>query len=276
MLSELSTELANSLIDIVNKIEIVEDYSFRHQDYQPLIIAPEMVTKIQKLPLNFQEQYFALQLRNYLANVYFYGYCRQINSKVSEISLPLENNTIKGVNRDFYEQLETNNHSYGYFDPGWVVIREDDDGSLAVQKNELTFQIRRNRHLKSSDIEASINDIVAIKLPHNRLQNEYYVAISNQGLINYTEINQEQIIEIYFNINPEGAIILMRELTQQLNELEVKFIFKLFDNPNDYPGYGAGVLAFFSNDYSIVETVIKSIFPLIRVTLELRNSLVYF
>ena len=63
------------------------------------------------------------------------------NAEVAQISLPVENNTIKGINRDFYQLLEANNHGIGYFDPGWLIIREEEDGSLAVQKNDLTFYI---------------------------------------------------------------------------------------------------------------------------------------
>jgi hypothetical protein len=34
-----------------------------------------------------------------------------------------------------------------------------------------------HRHLKPTDIQATINDLVTIKLHHNRWQNEFYVAI---------------------------------------------------------------------------------------------------
>jgi hypothetical protein len=260
-LESLSIELANSLTDIVNKIEIGENFYFRHQGYAPREITPEMVVNLQKLPLDFQRKYWVSCLSNYLADIYFHGCLAQINSETKENGLPLANNSIKGVDREFYEQLEANNFSQGYYDPDWLVIWEEDDGNLAVKKNELTFDIQRDRHLKSIDMQATINDLVAIKLPHNRWQNEFYVAISNQGTVDISEDQHKQIIETYFNINPEGAITLMGELTQQLNALKITFTFKVLDNPHNYPCYDAGILTFFSDDYLIVWEVIRSLYP---------------
>lgn len=266
----LLSELANSVTDIVNKIEIDENFSFRHQDYSPREIAPEMVVNLQKLPLDFQKKYWASRLSNYLADIYFHGYLAQINLETKESNLPLANNSIKGIDREFYEQLEANNHGQGHFDPGWLVIREENDGSLAVKKNELTFHIRRDRvgsalphrHLKPTDTKATINDLVTIKLPHNRWQDEFYVAISEQGLVESN--NERQIIEIYFNVNSDGAVTLMREFTQQLNALKITFTFKVLDDPNNYPCYDAGILTFFRDDYLIVSEVIKSLYSALQ------------
>lgn len=264
ILESLSPELANSLTDIVNKIEIGENFYFRHQDYAPRENMPEMIVNLQKLPPDFQRKYWASCLSNYLIDVYFHGCLAQINPKTKENSLPLANNSIKGVDREFYEQLEANNYGQGHFDPDWLVIWEEDDDNLAVKKNELTFDIQRDRHLKPIDMQATINDLVAIKLPHNRWQDEYYVAISNQGTVDILEDRNKQIIETYFNVNPEGVITLMGELTQYLNAFEITFTFKVLDNPNNYPCYDAGILTFFSDDYSIVEEVIRSLYSRIQ------------
>jgi hypothetical protein len=259
MLDNLSRELKNSLQDIVHKIAISENFQISHQDYHPVEVSPEMVAKLQQLPVDFQEQYLARQLRNYLVDIYFRGCLRPVNLEVNSNNLPLSNNSIKGVDRDFYEQLETNNYGTGYFDPGWIIIKEEDDGSLAVKKNELTLQIKRDRHLRQSDFQATVNDTVAIKLPHNCWQNEFYVAVSNSGLV---EVNsQQQVIEIYFNINPEGTTILLREVTQQLNERKIVFTLKILDNPNDYPCYDAVILRIYREDYLKVYELIKNIYP---------------
>ena len=264
MLANLSSELANRLEDIVNKIEIGANFYLSHQDYSASENAPEIVESLQKLPLDFQEQYLAEQLQDYLADIYFHGYDLRKNSEVDEISFPLENNTIYGVNRDFYQLLEANNHGTGYFDPGWLVIREEEDGSLAVQKHDLTFHIERDRHLPAQDSQATVNDLVSIWLPHNRWQEDCYVAVSNNGLVEFSKANREQIIEIYFNIAPEAAIILLKELTRQFNDLKLTFTLKILDDPNDYPCYDAVILAIFRDDYLIVKEVIKSLYPEIQ------------
>ncbi|NJL51288.1 MAG: hypothetical protein HC930_02020 [Hydrococcus sp. SU_1_0] len=259
-------------------------FYFCHQDYSPVEIMPEMVAKLQKLSLNFQRKYFVSRLSNYLADLYFHGCLAQINLQNKESNLPLANNSIKGVDREFYEQLEANNYSQGHFDPGWLVIREEEDGSLAVQKNELTFHVQRDRvgsalphrHLKPTNIKATINDLVTIKLPHNRWQDEFYVAISDQGSIDIADNKNKQIIEIYFNVNPEGVITLTREFTQQLNDLKITFTFKVLDNPNNYPCYDAGILTFFRDDYLVVVEVIKSLYSCIQSNLNPETPLCSF
>ncbi|GAB4529722.1 MAG: hypothetical protein Tsb0014_11820 [Pleurocapsa sp.] len=258
MLDSLSVELKNSLEDIVNKIAIGDNFQISHQDYHPVAVSSEMVAKLQRLPVDFQKQYLARQLRNYLADIYFRGCLRPVNLELNSNNLPLANNSIKGVDRDFYEQLETNNYGTGYFDLGWLVIKEKDD-SLAVKKNELTLQIQRDRHLQKSDFQATVNDTVAIKLPNNSWQDEFYVAVSNSGLVEAN--SQQQAIEIYFNINLEGAIILLREVTQQLNERKIVFTLKILDDPNDYPCYDAAILIIYREDYLKVYELIKNIYP---------------
>lgn len=267
MLDSLALQFKDSLEDLITKITINDDFSFSHQDYPSREIVPEMVTKLQKLPLDFQERYFASQLGNYLVDIYFRGCLSPINSEAQKNNLPLANNSIKGVDRDFYEQLKINNYSQGYFDPGWLVIAEENNGDLQVQKNGLTLQIKRDRlaealphrYLQKSDLQATVSDTVAIKLPHNRWQDEFYVAVSNNGLV---EVNsQQQIIEIYFNINPEGAIILLRELTGQLNETNLIFTLKILDDPHDYPCYDAVILRIYQQDYLPVYQVIQNIYP---------------
>lgn len=260
ILESLSLELKNSLENIVNKIELADNFQITHKDYASVEITPEIIAQLQKLPLNFQKKYLAGKLKKYLADIYFHGCLSKSCFEVNENILPLENNSIKGINREFYEQLKANNYGRGYFDPGWVIIKEEDDGSLAVKKNELTFHIQRDhRHLRQSDLQATVNDTVAIKLPHNRWQNEFYVAVSNNGLVKVN--TQKQIIEIYFNINSEGAIILLRELTQILNERKIIFTLKLLDEPSNYPCYDAVILTIYQDDYLSIFEVIKNIYP---------------
>ena len=264
ILAHLAAELAHNLADIVKKIEISANFSFSHPDYSSLEIAPAMIESVQKLPLDLQEEYFTLQLQNYLEDIYFHG-CLPKNKETENNSLPVKNNRIKGIDRDFYVQLEASNSGTGYFDPDWLVTKQEEDGSLAVKKDGLTFHIQRDRHLQPQAAQVTVNDLVAIRLPHNRWQDDCYVAISDRGLVEPAEDNRQQITQIYFNITPEGAIVLLKELTEQLNTLKLKFTLQILNEPDDYPCYDAVMLTVFSNDYvSTVEQVIKNLYPNIQ------------
>jgi hypothetical protein len=259
MLDSLSAELKSNLEDIVTKIAIGENFQISHQDYHPVLVSQETHSRLQKLGKGFQKQYLVGQLSNYLADIYFHGCLYPIYLEVTESQLSLENNSIKGVNFNFYEQLTANNYSQGYFDPDWLIIAEEENTGLKVQKNGLTLQIEYDLHLQESERNPKLNDLVAIKLPKNRWQDEFYVAVSNNGLVDIN--SQQQILEIYFNINPDGAIILLRELTQQLNKNRIVFTLKILDRPDRYPCYDAVILRIYREDYFKVYEVIKNIYP---------------
>jgi hypothetical protein len=65
----------------------------------------------------------------------------------------------------FYNRLHQSNSGTGYFDPGWYVLREESDGSLAVTKGSLRLHIERDRHLQPAQQAAVVGDSVAIRMP---------------------------------------------------------------------------------------------------------------
>ncbi|WP_138498533.1 T3SS effector HopA1 family protein [Nostoc sp. PA-18-2419] len=263
-LTELTGRLPEVVEDIVRKVEIQSDFSIRHPDYKPLELPSGVVTRFQKMPTQMQQKYISLQLRSFLYGIYYNGSMRTalaLDGENNSLPLNLENNTILGVDLDFYERLDKSNSGEGYFDPGWCVIREENGGSLAVNKGGLRLYIQRDKHLKTIEKDALVGDTVSIKLPKNRVQNGFYMAVSNVGLNYLDDVqNQSVTVRIYFNITPEGAVAVMGRLTQQLNELAVPFSFKVLYNPKEYQRYDSGVLYFDRRDYEIVRQVLTNIY----------------
>ena len=89
---------------------------------------------------------------------------------------------------------------------------------MAVHKNGLTLHIERDLYLSEVDKSATVGNLVAIKMPKNLVQNGFYMAASNLG----TEHNQD-ILRIYFNVSPEGALSMMENITTELNNLPIPF-----------------------------------------------------
>ena len=67
-------------------------------------------------------------------------------------------------------------------------------------------------------------------------------------------------MRIYFNLSAEGAVAVMRSLTQQLNEIKIPFSFKVLYNPSDYGRYDSGVLYFEKSNYGIIRQVLKTVY----------------
>jgi hypothetical protein len=257
-------KLLEVLQDIVHQVEIKPDFAIHHPGYKPLELSVEMVERFQTMPTQIQHKYLSLQLRNFIYGIYYNASMHStlaLDGKGSSLPLDLENNTVLGIDLGFYEQLHESNCGAGYFDPGWTVIREEADGSLAVTKGALRLHIHKEKHLQSTKRSAVIGDQVAIKLPKNRLQNGFYMAVSNHGFGRLEHSKHQPItVRIYFNLTPPGAVVVMKNLTQQLNNLAIPFSFKVLYNPQDYGRYDSGVLYFDKEYYEVVKEVLQVVY----------------
>lgn len=258
--SQLSTRVLDSLQDIANNVQIKPDFCISHPAYKPLDIPGEVVARFQRTPLDLQNKYLSLQLQSFLYGIYYNGSMQAAlaadsNSDNLELHQNLENNTFLGVNVEFYDHLHKSNFGEGYFDPGWSVLRQESDGSLAVTKSGLTLHIERDRHLQATEQSASVGNLVAIRMPRNLVQNGFYMAVSDAG-----PDTHPQTVRVYFNLTPEGAIAVMESLTRQLNQIRIPFAFKVLYNPSDYGRYDSGVLYFEKSNYQAIRQVLKSVY----------------
>jgi hypothetical protein len=260
----LNNNLQDVLEDIVNRMEIKSDFSIFHPDYKPLEIPAEARENFDKMPPEIQQKYLSSQLRGFLYGIYYNGSLREaLDPDKDNQNLPqdLENNTVLGIDIEFYEQLHQSNKGAGYFDSGWQVLREESDGSVAVTKGGLRLHIQRDQHLLSEEKLAKIGDIVKIKLLKNRVQSGFYMAVGNQGFSHSEETGiKDTTVRIYFNFTPEGAIAVMECLTQQFNEREIPFSFKVLYNPKEYKRHDSGVLYFDKQNYTQVKDIVMNIY----------------
>lgn len=262
LLNSIDNQLLNALEDIVSKVQIKSDFCITHPNYKPLELPAEAVIRFQQLPLELKNKYLSLQLRSFLYSIYYNEELKAPADQDSDTSQQLENNTVMGLNPKFYDRLHESNSGEGYFEPGWCVIRQESDGSLAVRKHNLTLHIERNLHLQPLQQSAAVGDKVAIRTPRNRVEEGFYMAIGNAGLVNYISSSQNyEIIHIYFNFGAEGAVAVMKSLTQQLNQNKIPFTFKVLYNPADYGRYDSGFLYFERSDYQVVHNIIQSVYP---------------
>jgi len=258
--------MLDSLQDVANNIQIQSNFCISHPAYKPLELPTEAVARFQRIPLELQNKYLSLQLRSFLYGIYYNGSMQA--ALAADASSPdlalhqnLENNTSFGVDLEFYDRLHKSNSGEGYFDPGWSVLRQESDGSLAVTKGGLTLHIEREQHLQPVEQSAAVGDSVAIRMPKNLVQNGFYMAVSNSGPDNRSNPDaHREIVRVYFNLSPEGAVAVMESLTQQLNEIRIPFTFKVLYNPSDYGRYDSGVLYFEKSNYQTVRQVLTSVY----------------
>lgn len=273
-LSKEAKSTLDALQDIARNLELKPNFCIHHPEYKPFELTEEVVKRISNLPEDMQNRYWSLQLSGFLYGIYYNGSLRKtlaLDADNDDIPLvDLENNTFLGVDLEFYERLHDSNSGDGYFDSGWMVIKEESDDSLVVAKGELKLYIERDReahtlrayrHLQPEEYKAVVGDSVAIRLPKNLVQNGFYMAVSNAGAQSHgTPDNPSNVVRVYFNLTPEGTPEVMGMLTQQLNPLSLPFSFKVLYNPGDYNRFDSGVLYFDKSNYEAVKSVLEQIY----------------
>ena len=265
-LDYISPQLLDTFQDIVNKVQIHSHFSISHLDYKPLELPIEIVRRFKKIPFNAQSRYLNKQLESFIYGIYYNASLRtSLALDANSTNLPpdqnLENNTFLGSNTEFLLRLHESNVGKGYFDPGWRVLRQENNSSIAVKKNGLTLQVKRYHHLQPAEHSATVGEVVSIRLPRNLVQNDFYAAISNLGQVNSQNIaNNSTKVRIYFNFSPKGAIAFMKGITEQLNKIEIPFVFKVLHNIVNYERYNSGILYFEKNNYLAVRQIIQTIY----------------
>jgi hypothetical protein len=264
--ADADNRLLVSLQDIADNIQIQPNFCISHPAFKPLQLTPEGVQRFQHLSVELQHKYLSLQLRSFLYGIYYNGYLQDVLALETETAdkfVPpnLENNTFLGIDMVFYDRLHQSNCGQGYFDPGWQVLRQESDRSLAVTKGELTVHIDRVRHLKLVEQSACVGDLVSILMPRNLVQIGFYVAISDTGAeYRSNSYSRPTIVRIYFHFSSEGAVAVMANLTQQLNKIKIPFSFKVLYNPADYKRYDSGVLYFERSHYPVLREVLQKVY----------------
>ncbi len=266
MIASYKNSLSNTFLDIASKIKIESNFCIIHQDYQPFSLPPLMAETIHTSSTLLQDKYLTLLLRNFLYGIY-YNNSLQIVLAANTINpnlllhQDLENNCVFEIDWQFYNQLHENNHGTGCLDYGWRVLRKEPDGSLAVTKGGLTLHVEEN-HLEAS-ASCRVNELIAIRLPKNRLNNGFYLAVSNVSKQQdnlHNNWGETEVISIFFNINPQGAIALMNSLTLKLNAAELPFNFQIPHHPLGCDRYDSGILNFQRQDYPKIQEVLKEIY----------------
>jgi hypothetical protein len=266
MLESSTKPLLNSLLDIASNIQIESNFCIRHPKYQPFALPATIAERFRQNSPALQHKYLTLLLRNFLHGIYYSGSLQttlSLNGDVmNDLSYKnLESHSILEIDEQFYDQLHTNNHGTGYFDPGWLVLRREPDGSIAAIKSGLTLYVEYNCHPESPTHSAKVGEFIDIWMPKNRLQNGFYIAVSNVGQDLLSNPNADVGAgRIYFNITPFGAIALMENLTQQLNAAAIPFNFQVLHNPYAYGRYDSGVLSFECEDYPLVRKVLQPVY----------------
>jgi hypothetical protein len=225
------------------------------------------------LPDRLRQAYLLCQVRNYLYDIYFSGEKESRCSSACQRS-EIINNTVAGLNIDFYERIQAANRGTGFLDPNWIVIRSDGDRAQ-VEKNGLrlwvdpTFDLAMDWASIGKSFKAevmpslSVGTPVSLRLPNAYLVGDHYMAIANEGEPSAVQT----CVNVFFNILAEGALVLMDVVTVALNRLAIPFALKILNDPLLYRRYNAATLEVEAAHYVHLRSVLQESYSRLRFNL---------
>lgn len=247
------------LQDIAHNIQIEADFTLTYPEHPSIKLSPDLEPRFAQLPVLVQDNYLRVKLQQFLQHIYYVS--QPVEILETKLNSEIVNQAVDWYKSEFFQQLNRNNHSNGYFAPSWQILAETTDGFLQVQKNDLTLHVLRQAHLRDGEQSACIGDLVSIKLPPYLVEPGYYVAVGKAGSIADIALQSNKtVVDLYINITSQGALALMDSLTAQLNKIEVPFHFKVLYRAENYIDSDPAILSFIKDDSDRILPIIANIY----------------
>jgi class II lanthipeptide synthase len=157
----------------------------------------------------------------------------------------------------FLQSLSSANAGTGSREPGWLVVRRDDDGQVVVVRDGLTLWARPEEVAGSAEPGAAVSVLLPKEL--FRLSPGFYMALGDAAL----DSEATTIVRFYWNLRREGAAVLMAMLTAAFNQEALGFRLKVLNHPEGYSRCDAAVLYVSRRDYGRAADIVAATYPAI-------------
>jgi hypothetical protein len=165
----------------------------------------------------------------------------------------------------FLTQLQEANHSTEGPDKGWVAETFTQTGEAVINKGGYRRLAAPGEYLRAQEGESDQKGGAPVWLYRKREyageMNGFYFVFGDTLL----EQNPAQWVRLYFNLEAEGAPLVIEWLTKKLNHYQIPFTFKCLRRPVDYYRTDAGVLyiekRYFNLFYSFLPSLLEQLAP---------------
>jgi HopA1 effector protein family len=250
------------LAEIIDKIEIDDNFTVAHPDYEALELDPDVVAKLHQALPQIRSKYLTTQVQEYLYDIYFSHSLMSLQEQeiADQQAVQLKNNIVNGIDIHFHEQLRQSNTGDGYLDSNWQVVAETEERELVVVKDGLHLHVDRQRYLDPDLEHVTIGSTIPIYLPPSLVGEDTYIIVGNAGAPTASTLNSGvKSLELYFNFTPAAAVEIAAQLTQELNKLKIPFQFAILHDPVLFHRYDAGTLRLSQSGYLAIQPVLSTI-----------------
>lgn len=175
------------------------------------------------------------------------------------------------ADRELVHALSAANTGQGTWEPGWIVAGVEEDGRIPMRKDGLTVWVQpgqlRNRGLdaqgRGPGRRPGTASRVRVGKELREIMQGFYFAIGDGDESEQRDAD-ERMVRLYWHVDRDGAIELVRALTSTLNPLRVPFRSKVVNFAAGYPRCDAGVLYLDRRYYPRVAGVLPAIHEAVR------------
>lgn len=168
---------------------------------------------------------------------------------------------------DMNDELSRANPGRERWDHGWQVFHAEPNGLIQAHKHGRTHMFLPGQYMLSGAApggQAAVppGTVVSVYLAKEmrNFQDGFYIALGEQVQPYY---EQTSLVRLYWNIRPDGAAPIVRELVGRFNRFQVPFRFKCLAYPQLYDRFDAGVLFVGRRRWDITALLVREIYPLL-------------
>jgi HopA1 effector protein family len=249
-------QMADTLFkEIADEIIIKPNLAIHHPRYPEWLVSELVSNRLQNSPREIQAKFIFTQLQDYLHGLYFSRSLLPVATSTIPVTTPavVSNTNIQGIDTAFYAQIDRANCSQGYYDQDWLIEDEEDDGLVSVVKDGLRLCVWPS-YIYPNYQTLVVGDLATIRMPKNLLTIDRYIAVSNDG-----RMQQQPTINIYFSCPAATAIEVTRQITTELNFLELPFELQVQLAPSKYQQTDSLILQLAVADYSTAQPALSKI-----------------
>lgn len=162
--------------------------------------------------------------------------------------------------RDFTNALSAANTGSGAWEAGWQISAIEEDGSVVVARNGISFWCAPdNVRTSTQTLTVGAPCQVRVGKELRQLVPGFYMAIGNGSPKNRQDVLGPQV-RVYWNLTAQSAVQYIHLMTAQLNALSLPFRTKVLVDPNTYTRADAGVLYIERRDFARAQPAIQAVY----------------
>jgi hypothetical protein len=176
---------------------------------------------------------------------------------------------------DLLPLLQSSNVGRTGVSQGWIVERVNPDMSVIARRRDVrrVFKPAEFRLVSPERVSAAAGDTIAVYFAHEQvnLQPAYYFAVN---LLREDIWDQSRLVRFYWNIEPEGAAQLTKEISERFWKVGAPFRFKILRATQLFQRRDTGVLVVPERYYQISAHLVENIYQ--RVSAHMRTEVPNF